>query len=111
MPPTYKEKNICLQNNLCVICTSLCSALLPLFTWINAVHKYKNKVTRENEVETDNSSRFMKNVHKVLKYRKKDNDYDLWMRHQRKLFQGYSNLGCIIWSNLKFADMKHPEPI
>lgn len=31
----------------------------------------------------------------VLKYRKKDNDYDLWMKHQIKLFQGYSNLGCM----------------
>lgn len=38
--------------------------------------QYKNKITRENEVETDNSYCFMKNVHKkVLKYRKKDNDY------------------------------------
>ena len=48
-----------------------------MHTHVHTTHKYKNKVTRENEVETDNSSRFMKNVHKVLKYRKKDNDYDL----------------------------------
>lgn len=54
----------------------------------------------------------MKNVHnKVLKYRKKDNDYGLWMKHQRKLFQGYYNLGCMIWYNLKFLDMKNPKPI
>lgn len=36
----------------------------------------------------------MKKVHKILKYRKKDNDYGLWMK-QEKLFPVISNLGCM----------------
>lgn len=48
----------------------------PTFHMNKCCSQYKNKITRENEVETDNSYCFMKNVHKkVLKYRKKDNDY------------------------------------
>lgn len=47
-----------------------------------------------------------KNVHKkFLKYRKKDNDYGLWMKQQRKLFPSISNLGCMAWhllGNIKF---------
>lgn len=38
---------------------------------------------------------------KFLNTEKKDNDYDLWMKHQRKLFKGYSNLGSLYWHNLK----------
>lgn len=30
--------------------------------------------------------------------------------NKEKLFQGYSNLECMIWYNLKFLYMDYPDP-
>lgn len=83
------------------------SAFPLLFTWINAVHKYKNKITRENDRQLPALWKmYTRNSFKIQK--KRHNDYDLWMKHQRKLFQGYSNLECMTWYNLK---LEYSEPI
>lgn len=83
--------------------------LLPHSSWVNIVHKYKIKLHGKMKHKQTTHSTLWKKVHKFLKYRKKDNDYGLWMKHQRELFPVISNLGCMDWHNLTFLGM-YPEP-
>lgn len=80
------------------------SALLPLFTWIMLFTNIKIKSHVKMKYKQTTLPALWKMYTIVFKYRKKkDNDYGLWMKHQIKLLQGYSNLRCMIWYNLKFS--------